>query len=153
MKNKKSARVGVERGFGPRHAFNAQEGSEAVPGELPTPPAMHLRIEANSLANVDDQVVDRRRLGGDSWRAGWPKALANDAAKLAVSMLVGGRRCRLGDEGRCRMKMWNSMEAGESAGCGWDKCSGIEMVSPFRVDAAGNHYEAIGTHVEERATR
>jgi hypothetical protein len=38
MKKKRSVRVKAEKGYGPRHAFNAQEGSEAVPSELPSVP-------------------------------------------------------------------------------------------------------------------
>jgi hypothetical protein len=50
--------VGVERGFGPRHAFNAQEGTEAVPSELPSPPGPIAPVgyAGKAIAWVADQV-------------------------------------------------------------------------------------------------
>jgi hypothetical protein len=80
----KFGKVGVERGFGPRHAMNCQEGDEAVPSGLPEPPPEDMRVRANSMGNLRPANLLKAlgsELGGLS---------KEDVAKIGISLLIGG---------------------------------------------------------------
>jgi hypothetical protein len=74
----------AEKGFGPRHAFNAQEGDELVPEELPGPPPEDLRIRPNSMGNLRPANL-LKALGGELG-----SLTKEDVAKLGISLLMGG---------------------------------------------------------------
>ena len=112
-KQRRQERRKVEQGFGPRHAFNAQEGDELVPEELPTPPAVPetrggramnwLAKEVQSGILPDEAIEEIKRNP-----AGLGALGAYATAGIALSGGKGGKGKLSGEHGLVPAEMWNS---------------------------------------------